>query len=727
MGEVRVGPVRMRPVLAGTALLAGAGVVCLVGACDAPGPATDHYEAYAEIVAEEDARGGMGLARIESHLAGDSPALRALAVRTLGRLEDAGRAERIAPLLDDTEGGVREAAAHALAQAVFGSDPGAVARILAERIRTEADPAVLGAIATSMGRLAFGTAAARAEADGALVAAAERLPSVEEDPGLASRVGLARGIEAFARNGQGGGAVGPALSEALAGVAVSLTGFGAMGAGDVGGGEAAARIRRLAVAALVHGNRLGDEAASALLRDEDWGVRRQVVAAATRHGVGAETTIPAGLADPDPRVRVEALAAYDRRLRPGRGCAAIIAAMSDPDPDVANTAIGLAARPCPDLNAQREALRAKMAELYDAEADWRAPSRALHALAAIAPGEVGDEIAAFAAHPNSFVRGWAVRAAAEAGAETVLIELADDPAANVRQAALRGLGAVAGPRGRDTYLAQLDADDPQLVMTATRLLVEHAATAAPADARANPATDTRADIPVDALLAALARFTSRQRETERDVRIALLDGIGAADSFDSDALTPYLTDFDPAVAARAATLLIEATGTTHEPAPQPLTRTPTPDAARLAELERSAVVLHMAGLGDIVIALRPDLAATNADRFARLAATGELDGRTFHRVEPNFVIQGGSPNANEYSGEGPYSRDEIGGQPHWRGTVGLSTRGRDTGDAQIFVNLADNLRLDFNYTILGMVVEGMEIVDAVQEGAVIERAELAQR
>ena len=713
-----MGPVRIRSTRAWWAVLACAGIVCGAGACDAPvsAPASNHYAAYAEIVAEEDARGGIGLARTHSHLAGDSPALRALAVRALGRLEDPGLVERVAPLLDDAEGGVREAAAHALAQAVFGSDQGAVARVLADRIGTEADPAVLGAIATGIGRLAFGTAAARGEADVALVAVSERLPVVEEDPGLVGRVGLARGIEAFARSGQGGSAGGAGLSEALAGVAASLAelGVAARGGGAEGADGAeltAARVRRLAVGALVHSNQLGAEAATAVMQDEDWGVRRQVVAAAARHGVEAEVVIPAGLADPDPRVRVEALAAYDRRLRPGQGCAPIIDAMSDADPDVVNAAIGLAARPCPDLDAQREALGAKIADLEDPEADWRAPSRALHALAAIVPGEVGDETRAFATHDNPFVRGWAARAAAEAGSEAALAELASDPVANVREAALRGLGVVGGARARDACLAQLDADDPQLVMTATRLLVEHAA----------------ADTPVDALLAALARFTARQRETERDVRVALLDAIGAVGGFESDALTPYLTDFDPAVADRAAALLTEATGTAHEAAPQALPRTPTPDAARLAELARSNVVLHMAGLGEIVIALRPDLGATNADRFARLAATGQLDGRTFHRVEPNFVIQGGSPNANEYSGEGPYSRDEIGSHPHWRGTVGLSTRGRDTGDGQIFVNLADNLRLDFNYTIYGVVAEGMEVVDAVQKGAVIERAEVVTR
>ncbi len=709
----------MRSACTGAVLLACAAIVGLVAACDRSVPG--FHLAYAEIVAEEDARGDIGLERIREHLASDDPKLRVLAVRALGRLEDPARLGLIDDLLDDADGTVREAAAAAMAQAVFGADPGPVAQTLAARIEVESDPVVLGGLATSLGRLAFRTLAERAEAEAALVSASRRLPP-PSPPALTGRVGLARGIEAFARSGRAVGNTGEdgsALSPALAGVAAALS-------TELRGAGTAAQVRRLAAAALVHGDQLGTEAARTLLQDDDWGVRRQVVMAAALHGTDAERAVPAGLADPDPRVRVEALAAYDRRLRPGRGCGAIIAAVADTDPHVAATAIGLAARPCPDLDAQRRALSARIAELDDPEAEWRGPSRALHALASVAPDDVRDEIAAFAAHSNAFVRTWAARAAAEAGSEAVLAELAGDAVPNVREAALRGLGAVVGDgaaagsrtTARDIYLAQLGADDPQLVMTAARLLVKH------------PERDRRAAADaasVPALLAALARFTTRQRETERDVRVALIESIGALGGFARQDLTPYLTDFDPVVAERAAALLTESTGETREAAPQRLPRTPAPDAERLRELERSAVVLRMAGLGDIVIALRPDLAAANADRFARLAAAGYFDGLTFHRVEPNFVIQGGSPNANEFSGDGAYSRDEIGSHPHRRGTVGLSTRGRDTGDGQIFVNLVDNPRLDFNYTIFGVVVEGMEVVDAVQEGAVIEHAEVMPR
>ena len=724
-----MGPARVRAAaLAAVAILATA-------ACG-PSP-TDFHVAYAEIVAEEDARGEIGLERVRAHLGSDDPRIRAAAVRALGRLEEPPLHGEISPLLGDPDPTVRAAAATALAQSVFGTDPGEVARQLASRIPEEADPAALGALATSLGRLQAQTPDRRAEVAAGLTTASARLLVLSGDPDLLARLGLSRGIEAFARGGQAGDTLPLALTATAASLA-TLT----LSSGDPNA-PTAARIRRTATAALVHLGQLGEDAALRLLEDVDWGVRRQVVLGTNRSGTAIETVIPAALEDPDARVRVEAVRAHHRWLRSARGCGAIIAAAADPDPDVAAVAIGLLGRPCSNMEAQVAALRGRVAEVGGGGAgaeggsdastrpdagdapgsasgaaapDWRAPARALHALAGLVPDEVASDVGRLARHANPFARAWAARAAGQAGIGDVLADLAGDPDPNVREAALQGLAAVGGEGVGEIVLAQLDQEDPQLVMTAVRQL----------------ARLSHADTPIPALLATLARFTARERETERDVRVAILDAIGAVGGFSSDDLAPYLTDFDPVVADRAAILLNASGGAgrggdEYRAAPEPLPRTPPPTAARLAELERSAVVLTMAGLGDIVIALRPDLAATNADRFARLAAEGYLDGLSFQRVEPNFVIQGGGPNANEYSGDGPYSRDEIGDHPHWRGTVGLSTRGRDTGDAQIFVNLADNLRLDFNYTIHGVVVEGMEVVDAVQEGAVIERARVVRR
>ena len=79
------------------------------------------------------------------------------------------------------------------------------------------------------------------------------------------------------------------------------------------------------------------------------------------------------------------------------------------------------------------------------------------------------------------------------------------------------------------------------------------------------------------------------------------------------------------------------------------------------------------------------------------------------------MLQGGSPGANEYVGDGPYMRDEP-GVAHTRGTIGISTRGRDTGDAQIFVNLVDSPRLDHVYTVFAVVERGMDVADRRARG-----------
>jgi cyclophilin family peptidyl-prolyl cis-trans isomerase len=147
--------------------------------------------------------------------------------------------------------------------------------------------------------------------------------------------------------------------------------------------------------------------------------------------------------------------------------------------------------------------------------------------------------------------------------------------------------------------------------------------------------------------------------------------------------------------------------------------------AMVSALRGRALRFHMAGRGFFDIGLDVDSAPLSAVRIARHAGEGYYNGLTFHRVVPNFVIQGGSPGANEYSGETLFMRDEPG--LHLRGTVGISTRGRDTGDAQIFVNLVDSPRLDHIYTVFGTVVAGMDVVDGILEGDIIERVEVVSR
>ena len=131
--------------------------------------------------------------------------------------------------------------------------------------------------------------------------------------------------------------------------------------------------------------------------------------------------------------------------------------------------------------------------------------------------------------------------------------------------------------------------------------------------------------------------------------------------------------------------------------------------------------------GTFIVELLPEEAPLTVAGFARLAENGYYDGLTFHRIVPNFVLQGGSPGANEFVGTDGYLRDELGLLSHLRGTLGISTRGRDTGDSQIFINLVDNYRLDHSYTVFARVIEGMEAVDRIQEGDVFESVEILRR
>jgi cyclophilin family peptidyl-prolyl cis-trans isomerase len=233
---------------------------------------------------------------------------------------------------------------------------------------------------------------------------------------------------------------------------------------------------------------------------------------------------------------------------------------------------------------------------------------------------------------------------------------------------------------------------------------------------------------VGPLLAALDRITAEGRETSRDPRVALLERLAEMGSARyAPRLGAYRTDFDSSVAQRAAAILTTWSGQPVRAEPRPL---PRPREA-LDELMTGAwrARITMAAPdkgGTFEVLLFPREAPYTVARFVRQARSRYYDGLTFHRVEPGFVIQGGSPAATEYVGDGPFMRDELGTRSHTRGTLGISTRGRDTGDAQIFVNLIDNFRLDHDYTVFGEIVRGREVAERVLEGDVIARVEIVR-
>jgi cyclophilin family peptidyl-prolyl cis-trans isomerase len=152
-----------------------------------------------------------------------------------------------------------------------------------------------------------------------------------------------------------------------------------------------------------------------------------------------------------------------------------------------------------------------------------------------------------------------------------------------------------------------------------------------------------------------------------------------------------------------------------------------PDSV-LQALDGATVRIRMRGLGTITLELLTDEAPLAVATFVKLAEAGKLTGLTYHRVVPNFVVQGGSPGADEYDGiSAGFMRDEVGMARNARGSLGISTRGRDTGDGQIYFNTVDNFRLDHDYTVFARVVSGMDVVDRIQEGDGMQAVEVVRR
>ncbi|OGU31868.1 MAG: peptidylprolyl isomerase [Ignavibacteria bacterium GWA2_55_11] len=120
--------------------------------------------------------------------------------------------------------------------------------------------------------------------------------------------------------------------------------------------------------------------------------------------------------------------------------------------------------------------------------------------------------------------------------------------------------------------------------------------------------------------------------------------------------------------------------------------------------------------GEITVELLPEDAPFTVLSFLRLARKKFYDGLTFHRVVPNFVVQGGDPRGDSWGGPGYSIRSEVSLVGYERGSVGMASAGKDTEGSQFFITHAPTLHLDGRYTIFGKVVRGMDVVDRLQIG-----------
>ena len=122
--------------------------------------------------------------------------------------------------------------------------------------------------------------------------------------------------------------------------------------------------------------------------------------------------------------------------------------------------------------------------------------------------------------------------------------------------------------------------------------------------------------------------------------------------------------------------------------------------------------------GDIELKLYPENAPKTVNNFVFLAKEGFYDGVTFHRVIGDFMIQGGDPTGTGSGGPGYKFKDEVKNNPlrHETGVLSMANSGPNTNGSQFFITHSPQPHLNGRHTVFGKVVNGMDVVNAIQQG-----------
>lgn len=648
------------------------------------------------------------LALLDRALASQQADIRRLAAQGLGRFSSPAMIARLVPLLNDQSAVVRMEAANALAQSVSGlrSDLRTDAPVTADQLATvrkaldtrlsvESDDGVAGVILASLGRTRLPDAAA----DMTNLDAIERTLVAGAIGTPARMIGAARGLESLARKTRNR-QLRPEARQRLREMA-------AVGRAAQMLSPELQELRLMSMTALQVAGDTDTTTIVEALEDIDFQVRRVGAQMLSRTNTVLLAAFPKALADSSPHVRMEAVRSFARGMAADADCGPIVKATADADAMVALTAIDALARTCADMTTIVSGLGASADQLLTPEGrrEWHRPARALHALARLVPDEATRRLAGSAQHPVWQVRATIATAAGLVNDQATLRTLARDRDPNVQTAVIEAMVRVKHPDLTRTAIAALSSADHQLVRAAAGALEGAASEAA-----------------TTALFEALKRLTALGSDTSRDPRVAIVTRlaqmIGPARVGE---LADWTGDWDTAVRAAAVRAFTTA-GVAVPDKPRQFRYPLQPTAAELAAaLGAQEADIVLADGQRITLTLLPDQAPVTVARFVKRARAGDYNNLTFHRVVFNFVVQGLSPGANEYVGDYRFMRDETGLERHARGAVGISTRGYDTGDTQIFFDLIDVPRLNHDYTVFAHVKSGMQYVDAMLEGAQVSR------
>lgn len=271
-------------------------------------------------------------------------------------------------------------------------------------------------------------------------------------------------------------------------------------------------------------------------------------------------------------------------------------------------------------------------------------------------------------------------------------------------------------------LASFKAGDLAPLMRAKLEAEDVMARAAAADILAELAPDAKTE---SALVAALPRALS---EKMNDAALSILSALARQRTPAAvAAVRSALEDPDYVVRRRAVALLKDLGASEPRDEETVAVRHKDADYARaLSRIGKTVRARVETDKGAFTIELLPEDAPLNVDNFAELSRAGFFKDVTFHRVVPNFVIQGGDPRGDGNGGPGYQIRCEINYLPYERGAVGMALSGKDTGGSQWFVTHSPQPHLDGGYTVFGRVVEGMDVVDAIARGDAIRSVTITE-
>lgn len=651
---------------------------------DRPDPLS-RMEILARILVLEDSR-SLGDGAIQGFLQQEDPAVRRRAVLAAGRIGDPLAIPRLVQRLKDPEAEVRRAAAFALG--LMGKAEGAPALLAA---LDDQDAATRGRASEALGRIGQPSA-------GPAIAAAFRkaLPPGSgaplrirgDDPGRADDpwVELRLHLVALARLKDPSSLAAAVLdSNSTPLVDWWVSAWAAMRVAD-------SRLTPILLAAATaedpYIRSLAARGLGALKDPSQLGVLRGLVD------------------DRDPAVAREALRAVGTTGTPEG--AALAAAHLD----------------SPNLALRREALLALAA--LPSPARWRP--------------RVMDNVG----HPDPWIRSAAWPALIRMDAEEVGIVLSTigpDGDWRVRRAVAGALADTLGERAAPFLLPMLKDSDARVIPDVLSALARaRGQDAVPTllDQIQNPDMGIRAAA-VEGLSSlekgsgksftqAFARaYEASLGDPDLEARTAIVDAAAKNDAEESRTLLRRIAGSDPSRAIRQRAMSALSQGF----AP------PEEGALRLADARRlvsvydpnaqalySPHVLMVTRHGTIELVLDVVDAPLTSLSFVRLAQSGFFNGLSFHRVAPGFVVQGGDPRGDGYGGPGSTLRCEYSQRPYGRGALGMALSGKDTGGSQFFITIEPQPHLEGSYTQFGQVLSGMDVVEKIRPGDLIDRIDV---